>query len=168
MKYNRGSGRKRTNEKYGLRSASSTRRVVLWHFFVQLFMHFVDYRGRIFFAELLQKPLGMTTHLWLVLSAPSRLPLCVSLRQLTLSGFLFQLPLSGFLCQLPSGFSRTCLSSLASGLVGDLEFKPFIWFRTKTDKGIVCLAGYPYSVSCVKIKVLIKYSNTWNHLTVCR
>ena len=31
-KYNRGSGRKSTNEQYGLRSAPSARRVVLWHF----------------------------------------------------------------------------------------------------------------------------------------
>ena len=132
-KYNRGSGRKRTNEQYGLRSAPSARRVVLWHFFVSLFVHFVDYRGRIFFAKLLQKLLGMPTHLRLSSSLPPstdrcRLPLWISLRQLTLSGFLCQLPslgsfanyplwvplptalsgflrqltLSGFLCQLPS------------------------------------------------------------------
>ena len=25
--------------------------------------------------------------------------------------------------------------------------KPFVWFRAKTDKGIVCLAGHPYSVT---------------------
>ena len=93
-KYNRASGRKRTNEQYGLRSAPSARRVVLWHFFVQLFVHFVDYRGRIFFAKLLQKTQGMPTRLWLVPSADRcRLPLCVSLRQLTLSGFFCQLPL---------------------------------------------------------------------------
>ena len=104
-KYNRGSERKRANEQYGLRSAPSARRIVLWHFFVQLFVHFVDYRGRIFFAKLLQKPLGMPIHLWLSSSRPPsadrcRLPLCVSLCQFTLSGFL---------CQLPSGFSRISL-----------------------------------------------------------
>ena len=97
-KYNWGSGRKRTNEQYGLKSAPSARRVVLWHFFVQLFMHFVDYCGRIFFAKHLQKPRGMPTHLWpfssLLPSADRcRLPLCVSLYQLTLSGFLCHLPL---------------------------------------------------------------------------
>ena len=27
--------------------------------------------------------------------------------------------------------------------------KPFVWFRTKTDKGIVCLAGHLYSVTRV-------------------
>ena len=93
-KYNRGSGRKRTtNEQYGLGSVPSARRVILWHFFVLLFVHFVDNCGRIFFAKLLQKPLGMPTHLWpsssLLPSADRcRLPLRVSLRQLTLSGFL--------------------------------------------------------------------------------
>ena len=153
-KYNWGSGRKRTNEQYGLRSAPSARRVVLWHFFVQLFVHFVDYRGRIFFVKLLQKPLGMPTHLWPSSSLPPsadrcRLPLCVSLRQLTLfgllcqltlfgflcqltlSGFLCQFTLSGFLCQLPSGFSRTCLSSPTSGLVGDLELRHLLSFAPK-------------------------------------
>ena len=25
--------------------------------------------------------------------------------------------------------------------------KPFVWFRAKTDKGIVCLAGHPHSVT---------------------
>ena len=113
-KYNQGSGRKRTNEQYGLRSAPSARRVVLWHFFVQLFMHFVDYRWEGIFHEISTKLLGMPTHhdwssltasfCWplstqecqLILLVPSvvrsQLPLCVS---------LFQLPLSGFLCQLP-------------------------------------------------------------------
>ena len=46
-----------------------------------------------------------------------------------------------------TGFSRTCLSSPTSGLVGDLDFKPFVWFRAKTDKGIVCLADHPHSVT---------------------
>ena len=58
------------------------------------------------------------------------LPLCVSLRQL---------PLWLLFCQL--------LSSPTSGLVGDLESKPFFWFRTKTDKGIVCLADHLHSVT---------------------
>ena len=126
-KYNRGSGRNRTNEQYGLRSAPSARRVVMWHFFVQLFEHFVDYRGRIFFAKLLQKPQGMPTHLWLSSSLPSsadrcRLPLCVS---------LCQLPSLGSLTNCPSGFSRTSLP-LHFRLVGDLESKPFVWLSAKT------------------------------------
>ena len=47
------------------------------------------------------------------------------------------------------GFSRICLSSTTSGLVGDLDSKLFVWFRAKTSKGIVCLADHPHSVkSC--------------------
>ena len=62
-KYNRGSGRKRTNEQYRLRSAPSARGVVLWHFFVQLF--FLTIAWSVFFAKLQQKPLRMPSHFWL-------------------------------------------------------------------------------------------------------
>ena len=98
------------------------------------------------------KLLGMPTHLWLsssllLNSSPHRLlssavrcqlPLCVSLRQLT--------SLGSFTNSL-SGFSQTCLSSPTSGLVGDLESKPFVWFCAKIDKGIVCLVDHPHSVT---------------------
>ena len=91
-KHNRGSGRKRTNEQYGLRSAPNARRVVLWYFFVQLFVHFVDYHWECIFRENSTKLFRTDNSSWLVPSAVrSRLPLCVSLRQLTLSGFLCQL-----------------------------------------------------------------------------
>ena len=53
----------RTNEQCGLGSASSARKGVLCDDFVQLFVHFVDYRRRVFFPKFLQKPLGMPTHL---------------------------------------------------------------------------------------------------------
>ena len=46
-----------------------------------------------------------------------------------------------------SGFSQNCLSYPTSGLVRDLESKPFVWFRAKTDKGIVCLADHLHSVT---------------------
>ena len=138
---------KRTNEQYGLGSTQSARRVVLWHCIP---CAFVDYRGRVF-ARNFYKLLGMPTHLWpsssLSLDSTShrlhssavryRLPLCVSFRQL-LSGFLYQLAL-WLLSDLPF------LPS--SGLVGDLEFNPFVWFRAKTDKRIVCFADHPYSVT---------------------
>ena len=62
-KYKRGSGRKRTNDRYGLRSALIEGSFVTY--FVQLFVHFVDYRRRILFTKLLQEPLGMPTHLCL-------------------------------------------------------------------------------------------------------
>ena len=81
-KYNRGRGRKRTNEQYGLRSAPSARRVVLWHFLVQLFVHFVDYRWGCIFREISTKLLGMPTHLdWSSLTGPFCCPFStVSLR----------------------------------------------------------------------------------------
>ena len=42
---------KKTNEQYGLWSAPSARRVVLWHFFVQLFVYLVDYHWACIFRE---------------------------------------------------------------------------------------------------------------------
>ena len=63
-----------------------------------------------------------------------------------LTGFLFRLTLYGFLCQLAPVFSLTFLSSSTSGLVRDLEFKPFE-FRAKTEKEIVCQAYQPHSVT---------------------
>ena len=36
--------------------------------------------------------------------------------------------------------------------------KPFVWFRAKTDKGIVCLAGHLYSVTARLV---------WNHYRAC-
>ena len=62
-----------------------------------------------------------------------RLPLPVVPRQLSVSSF-FQ----------PTLFSRPVTTS------GHAEIsipKPFVWFRTKTDKGIVCLAGHLHSVT---------------------
>ena len=174
--YNRGSGRKRKNEQYGLSSAPSARRVVLSHIFVQLFVHFIVYLRRIFFAKLLQKPLGMPTYLWpssSLLPSADRCPLhlCVSLHQLTLSVFLCQLTLSGFLCQLPLWL----LSDLASPhfrLVRDLESKPFVWFRAKTDKGIVCLADHPLSVTSGPLKVVNKFTyfsnQKWHQYTTSK
>ena len=34
--------------------------------------------------------------------------------------------------------------------------KSFVWFRAKTDKGIVCLAGHPYSATKVLILHVMK------------
>ena len=51
----------------------------------------------------------------------------------------------------------------------------FVWFRAKTDKGIICLADHPHSFTVVPIRILsvgqieqfiIYY--TWNHLTACK
>ena len=35
--------------------------------------------------------------------------------------------------------------------------KPFVWFRAKTDKGIVCLAGHPHSVTRTGL------NKSWKH-----
>ena len=75
---------------------------------------------------------------WLVSSAVRcRLPLSVILLQLPSLGSFSNCLLCRSLAHCP-GFSRICLFSPTSGLVGDLDSKPFIWFRTKTDKRIVC------------------------------
>ena len=127
-------------------------------------MHLVDYRWKCIFREtpteairnanscwlvfphwfllLTVVDLGLLTHLdWSLLLPFSTASLHLS-SSTALSGFLYKLPLSGFLCQL--------LSSPTSGVIRDLESKPFVWFRAKTDKGIVCLAcsrGPKYVVS---------------------
>ena len=63
-------------------------------------------------------------------------------------------------CRLPTAPLRRQLTTLASffqlfdlrSLVyfryrGDLDSKPIVWFRAKTDKGIVCLANHPQNVT---------------------
>ena len=54
-------------------------------------------------------------------------------------------------CQLPvSSFVQPTLFSLPVTTSGHAEIsspKPFVWFRAKTDKGIVCLAGHLHSVT---------------------
>ena len=59
------------------------------------------------------------------------------------ANYLLSVPSSNSLLAFPSYF-RSCR---------DLESKPFVWFRTKTDKGIVCLADPLHSVtlSCLKV-----------------
>ena len=77
------------------------------------------------------------------------LPLWVTLRQLPSLGSFFQLASLAFLCPLPS-LAFPCplpwlLSDLApptSGLIGDLDSKPFVWLRAMTDKMIFCLADH--------------------------
>ena len=59
---------------------------------------------------------------------------------------------------LSSRLSRTCLSYPTSGLVRDLESKPFVWFCTKTDKGIVCLAHSLHSVTTCSTRERINTS----------
>ena len=62
-----------------------------------------------------------------------RLPLSVSRRQLLSAPFPNQLSF-----RLPLPLPDTARFQVQ---------KPFVWFRAKTDKGIICLAGHPYSVT---------------------
>ena len=85
--------------------------------FYRAFREFCRLSRAYIFAKLLQKPLGMPNHFWPSSSlSPStdrcRLPLYVSLRQLTLSGFLCQLVFSPPLLVLPViSSSGLCLVS---------------------------------------------------------
>ena len=67
----------------------------------------------------------------------SRLPLSVSRRQLY---FELLCPTNSLLAS-PSASGHGEISSL----------KPFVWFRAKTDKGIVCLAGHLHSVALLDV-----------------
>ena len=148
---------KRTNEHNGLGSTQSARRVVLWHCIPCVF---VDKCWHVF-ARNFYKLLGMLTHLW-----PSSSQLTVVDSELwihlvclphypwTLSHTVWSLMLSVVDCPSASpfvnslsGFLYQLFSSPTSSLVGDLESKPFVQFCAKTDKGIVCLADHPHSVT---------------------
>ena len=75
----------------------------------------------------------------------SRLPLSVVPRQLSVSSFVQ-----------PTLFLRPVTTS------GHAEIsipKPFVWFRAKTDKGIVCLAGHLHSVTGTIHFKLSKYQH---------
>ena len=67
------------------------------------------------------------------------------------SGVRCQLPLSVVPHQLSSApFSNQLSSRVPLPLPATPRFqvqKPFVWFRAKTDKGIICLAGHLYSVT---------------------
>ena len=67
------------------------------------------------------------------------------------SGVHCRPPLSVFRRQLlVNSFSQLTLFRVPLPLPATPRFrvqKPFVWFRAKTDKGIVCLAGHLYSVT---------------------
>ena len=73
------------------------------------------------------------------------------------------LPLSVVPRQLPvSSFLQPTLFRVPLPLPDTARFqvqKSFVWFRAKTDKGIVCLAGHLYSVTFCR---LLKRENTQN------
>ena len=96
-KYNRGSGRKRTNEQNGLGSTQSARRVVLWH---PAFLCICRLSPACIFREISTKLQGMPTHFW----PSSSLPLDSTSRRLFSSAVHCQLPLRVSLHQPLSGF----------------------------------------------------------------
>ena len=81
-----------------------------------------------------------------------RSPLCSGVRsRLPLSVVPRQLPLSApFSNQLSSGVPLPLPDTARSEVQ-----KPFVWFRAKTDKGIICLAGHPYSVTAGNYNVQV-------------
>ena len=144
--------RKRTNEQYGLWSAPSARRIVLWHFFFCTAFHaFCRLSLGVYFSRNFSKATRNANSSWLVF------PHCFLLLTVVDSGLLthldwslllsvldssLRLPsttdLSVFLYQLPLSLLSDLPFLPTSGLVRDLESKPFVWFRAKTDQGIVC------------------------------
>ena len=59
-------------------------------------------------------------------------------------------PVRGSTLTLSAPFSNQLSSRVPLPLPATPRFqiqKPFVWFRAKTDKGIVCLAGHLYSVT---------------------
>ena len=108
------------------------------------------------FLRNFHKASGMPTHLDSIFfhwSGPSLMPTRLSA------------PVSGVYCHCPS-FLANCLLSpfvslsdwrplTTSGHVEITDPKPFVWFRARTDKGIVCLADILHSVTylCFWLKI---------------
>ena len=97
----------------------------------------------------------MPTHLDSIFfhwSGPSLVPTRLSA---TVSGVDCLSPSSVANCPLLSPFVSLCdwCPLTTSGHVEIAGPKPFVWFRAKTDKGIVCLADHQHSVTfCIEIK----------------
>ena len=130
-KYNREGGRRRTNEQ--------TRKGVLWRFWAA-FRAFVDYRGRVFCAKLLQKT---TRNANSFLTVFSHCLLLLTVRSLdSVVNCSIWVPLSTGPCLLwdlpPPPLPVSWEISSSSPLFG---------FRAKTDKEIICLAHHPHSVT---------------------
>ena len=143
QKYNQGSGWKeqRTNERYGLVQLKC-KRVKLWHC--------IPYRLTL--AGISSENSTNHEECWLILTGlPSLLLDPISCRLVSsVSGVDCQLPLSVACRQLPplGSFVQLYWRSLAYFRSRrDLVSKPFVWFRAKIDKGIVCLADHLHSVT---------------------
>ena len=88
------------------------------------------------------------------------------------SGVRSRLPLSVSRRQLPwAPLSNQLSSRVPLPLPDTARFqvqKPFVWFHAKTDKGIVCLAGHPHSVTNVNIIIInLREWNMKTSVTLC-
>ena len=105
-----------------------------------------------------------TTHeeCWLILTALPSLTLEPYLMPTGLSAVRCRLVTRVTLRQLPSSQSLCLTLWLAFPSYfrsrRDLKSKPFVWFRAKTDRGIICLADHLHSVTAICI-VLLHFSN---------
>ena len=87
------------------------------------------------------------------------------------SGVRCRLPLSVVPRQLPTSQSVCLTLSLASPSTSGhgeiLSPKPFVWFRAKTDKGIVCLVGHLHSVVTLDLHMIDNLSIADHAFTRC-
>ena len=161
-KYNRGSGRKRTNEQNkqyepGVNSKCKTRSYVTLCIPVSIY--------RLTLAWISSENSKTHEECWVILT---RLPslLWTSSHPTGLSAVRCRLATRVTLRQLPSSSSFVQLPSRVplptSGHAEISSPKLFVWFRAKTDKGIVCLADLLHSVT------ILPWTNTnnWYHITV--
>ena len=172
-----GKKEQRTNVQYGFGSTQSARRASLWHCIP---CASVDYHWRVVFAKLLQATRNANSSLTVFLTAnrcrlrtANSSCLSASLCQDSISpdwSLLLSVvdwpsasPFTNCLLWAPFSFTGvplpTDLASLGSafpptsGLVGDLDSKPFVWFRTSTNKGIICLADHPHRVTIAQMEL---------------
>ena len=165
-KYNQGSGRKeqRTNEQYGLGLTQVQEGQVVT---LCIPLCICRLTTTCILREISTKPRGMLTHLdWSSLTDAglSLMPtglFCSSVSNANcpspspvancFPGLLLPTPWLAFPCLLPVA-SRSWAQA-------------FVWFRAKTDKGIVCLADHPHSVTnklhtnvkCIRINIFTRF-----------
>ena len=131
-KYNRGSGRKRTNEQYAWVNSSTRRELCNTAFPVCTCGPLTKILQRYWYADS-----SSLTTLGLISSDSS---LCSSVDWSLASPFANRLLELLF----RTLFSRSLTYFWSPEISSP---KPFVWFRAKTDKGIVCLADHLHSVT---------------------
>ena len=100
------------------------------------------------FQRNFHKATGIPTHpdsIFFHWSGPSLMPTRLSA---PVSGVDWSLASPFTNCPLRAPFPHSLLASPFHFRSREISCpKPFVWFRTKTDKGIVCLAGHLHSVT---------------------